>query len=95
MQDLRSQNLDRIRPSIGRVPCITPGAKIWLRRRRRFLLGQEMFGLQGLDPGKYRAILASTAERTQKSLSGNALSFHCYAIGMIAALVSLPIAWLE
>lgn len=92
---LRSQSLNRIRPTVGRVPCVTPNARIWLRRRRRLLLGDEALCLQGLEIGKIRYVLESMPEQAKSTLAGNSFNFHCYAVGMVAALSSIPIAWLE
>lgn len=77
----------------GKVPCITPAAKLWLRRRRRLLSGDEKLALQGVNMQKFAKPLQSTSEGMKCKLAGNAFSFHCFTVGFISALTSLPVVW--
>ena len=42
------QSLLRSHPVKGKVTCVTPGQKGWLRRRRRFITGHEKMNLQAM-----------------------------------------------
>lgn len=41
-------------PSVGAVPCICPGSKLWMRGRQRVLTAVEKMQLQGMMRGTYR-----------------------------------------
>ena len=91
---LRSQSLTRANVMTGRTPCITPAAKLWLRRRKRLLVADERLALQGLNMVKFEEALGTCTENFKAKLAGNAFSFHCFTIGFLAALCSLPVTWL-
>lgn len=51
--------------------------------------------LQGLNMGKYQRALEETSQTTLNRLAGNAFSLHCFTVGFLAALSTLPISWFE
>ena len=78
-----SQSLNRGHCSRSVMPCITPGARLWLRRRCRWLLAPEAVSCQGYAaPSGMR----NFTHRQVIDLVGN--SFHCDS-----CLVSLAVAF--
>ena len=82
-----SQSLGRARGSRGLVPTIHPTARLWLRRRSRWLLAPEAVRCQGFD---VPVGLPAWTHRQVFDLIGN--SFHgdsCIA-ALVVALASAP-----
>ena len=90
---LRSQNLDRLQVTSGKVGCICPNARFWCRGRERLLLPEELFLLQGMPVNS--EAMAQTSVQFQKLLSGNAWNFFNFATAFISCLAVMPIDWLE
>ena len=78
---------------IGKSPCLTPHARLWLRRRKRFIIGDEKMALQGVNMVKYRPFLDEFPEAFKSKLAGNSFSFHNFVIAFVAALSTLSIDW--
>lgn len=91
---IRSQSLDRINIMVNKVPCVTPTCKLWLRKRRRMVSGDELLALQGLNMRAFSMVLSETEESLKCKLAGNAFSFHNFVIGFTAAISTLAMTWL-
>ena len=57
-------------------------------------MGDERLALQGVNLEEYGRHLETLSETMKFKLSGNALSFHSFTIGLTAALAHLPIDWM-
>ena len=77
-----------------KVPCVTPTCKLWLRKRRRMVSGDERLALQGLNMRAFSMVLSETEESLKCKLAGNAFSFHNFVIGFTAAISTLAMTWL-
>ena len=78
----------------SKITCLTVGSKQWLRQKKRLLLGKEKFRLLGInvDNCRIRAAMSSTPEKVLSKLAGNAVSFHNFSQGFLAACCTLPLS---
>ena len=80
------------RPSwrVGMTPCILPGQRIWLLRRRRLLLGAETMCLQGFPFHRLMDAIVSLnmSNRGLNDLGGNAFNGGVF-VSILAALFHL------
>eukprot|EP00971_Amphidinium_carterae_P202351 4015053-Amphidinium_carterae.1 len=83
-----SQSINRCRHVKDVAPCITPGCRLWLRNRCRWMLAPEAVICQGFSiPEK----LKEYTHRQIVDLVGNA--FHCDSllVSFAVALASAPV----
>lgn len=94
---LRSQSINRcVTPAQnGKVPCLTPNAKIWLRKASRLLSGDERLALQGVAMTKYATASESTPEHVKCHMAGNAVNYFNMAQGLIAMFAVLELKWFQ
>lgn len=83
-----SQSIDRVAQGIGIVHCLTPGQKVFLRRRMRFLLGEESLRIQGLW-AEDAAIIKSLSDKQLQDLAGNAFCSVSFASAFLALMSGL------
>ena len=80
-----SQSIDRVTVMVDQSPCQTPNQRTFLRKRKRFLCGEEALRLQGLwlrDAPKIR----SSSDRQLHELAGNAFCSMSVAHALVACL---------
>ena len=83
-----SQSIVRARFACGVVCCLTPGVRLFLRRRGRMLLGEEALRIQGL--WSRDAVALQDFEDTQLlDLAGNAFSIGSFCSAFIVSLAVL------
>ena len=82
-----SQNIDRVHVGHDKVYCLTPGQRVFLRRRRRLLLGEEALRLQGLWRGDARA-LRTSSDAQLSDLAGNAFCITSFCSAFLCLISS-------
>ena len=73
----------------GYVPCILPGSRLWLRRRKRFLLAPEAIKAQGVDQPAF-GLLSHFDHRTVVDIVGNSVHADSCLCALTVALASAP-----
>ena len=73
----------------GYVPCILAGSRIWLRRRKRFLLAPEAIKAQGFDPPA-SCLLKRFDHRRVFDIVGNSFHADSCLCALTVALASAP-----
>ena len=73
----------------GRIPCITPNSRLWLRRRRRWLLPPEAIVAQGFDVPPQEQ-LQQFGHRQLLDLIGNSFHGDSLLISIAVAIASAP-----
>ena len=67
--------------------ALTPGCKPWLRRRKRWMLGQEKLNLQCIMHKTYCSHGFSQSQLAD--LAGNAVNNLCWGVVLFSALATL------
>jgi site-specific DNA-cytosine methylase len=80
------QSLGRCRESTRKVPCVTPGSRLWWRRAERWLLAPEAVRAQGYDPTDE---MMQFTHRQVLDLMGNAFNSSCLMASLAVALALL------
>ena len=80
---------------VGKSPCCTPACKLWLRKRKRFIIADEKLALQGLNMRHYGPALKVTSEAVKNKLAGNSFNMHNCLVAFVAAFATLPIDWMQ
>ena len=73
----------------GCVPCVTPGSRLWLRRRRRWMLAPEAIVAQGFDPPR-SDLLRRYSHRQVFDVVGNSFHGDSCLSALAVALASAP-----
>ena len=82
-----SQSIDRTPFGRGRTACITPGAKMVLRRANRKIYGEESLMLQGLWARHVPGSLRAFEDAQLQNLAGNAFCVGCSNKAIVAILM--------
>ena len=82
-----SQSIVRAAFAGGVMPCITPRSRLWLRRRRRWLLAPEAVACQGYDAPTN---LSDWSHRQVLDLIGNSFHGESSLLSLAVALASAP-----
>ena len=78
-------SIKRVYQTLGYVQCLTPKAKMYMRRRRRYLLGEEALRLQGIWI-KDAPSLRKFSDRQLHDLAGNAFCGLSFANALLVTL---------
>lgn len=80
-----SQNVDRFKPALGLLPCITPGGCGFVTNRQVALSGKQLLLLQGMPMDKL--LFGAETQKECQDLAGNAMTTTVIGASIISALI--------
>jgi len=82
-----SQTIKRGQVVSSGVPCLKPGGKPWLKKRRRLLVPEERLAIQGIFAS--REIMDMFSSMLKNSLAGNAFSGPVFMVIFLALMSAI------
>jgi hypothetical protein len=84
--------LRNVHPQNNKAKALATDSKLWLRRRRRLLVGWEFFALQGM-PGSCFLEGVALSHQEAVSLAGNSFNTYCLVAVVVAILAHIHFDW--